>query len=745
MTHATADIAAVAARLPARSAATAAAAAAVLLLALLPALHHYNLHRTRAVPVPEEGTQAGTAAVPARAAAAAKRQGNTGALPRRNVLAHRGLHAVPEPGVHTLFDVLRRGRARTPSRRIVGFRRLVRVIDEDRTLVRRKPDGTEEKVTKTWRFFELAGYEWLTYQQAYDRAVALGRGLRAAGLTPGDKMTMFASTSHDWLLLAHGAFSQRITITTAYDTLGEDGLSFSLNECGVATLYTNPDLLHLVPAVAARVPSLTTVIYSGTAPADAAARIAADAPQIRLLSLDELARLGELNPVDVTPPEPSDLACIMYTSGSTGTPKGVMMEHGNMAAAVAGTVDLLGFLAADDVYLAYLPLAHSLEFVVENACLFFGVTIGYGTVRTLTDTSVKNCVGDIKELRPTLMAGVPAVWELIRKGILSQVQKASPLQRTIFTYAVRAKWALMLAGFPTFLLDLLVFNRIKAQTGGRLRFALSGGAPLPRTSQKFLSACVCPLVSGYGLTETCAVVAVQPTEMFARLGIVGPPVPSLEIKLVDIPGMNYSTTNKPRPQGEVYIRGPSVMRGYFGRPDLTAENITPDGWFMTGDIGEWHPDGCLSVIDRRKNLVKLSNGEYIALEKLESVYKTSPYVANILVHGDPEQAYPVALVQPVDRELRRLAHDLHLLPDPDSADLLDLATHPRAVATVLASLKEVAAAVRLPPAEVVQAIYIVSEEWTPQNGLLTAAMKIKRADLLKRYKTEVAAMYGAAT
>ncbi|KAJ1542506.1 long-chain fatty acid-CoA ligase [Cladochytrium tenue] len=737
-------------RAPAAATAAAAAAAAVtaaavvLALLLVPAAlkHQYNLHRMRAVPVPDDDEPiAGVTPSPGP-----KQGQNWGAKPRRNVLSCSSLHATPAPGVRTLFDVLRNGRARAPSRRIVGFRPLLRVVDEERRVVRQQDDGEETVVTKTWRVFELGGYEWLTYQEAYELAVAFGRGLRALGLEPGDKITLFAATSHEWLLLAHGAYSQSITITTAYDTLGADGLAFSLNECGVTTLFTNPGLLQLVPSVAARVPSLTTVIYSGAAAAADHAAVAAEAPHIRLVSLEELRRMGDENPVDITPPQPSDLACIMYTSGSTGTPKGVMMEHGNMVAAVAGTVDLLGFLTKDDVYLAYLPLAHSLEFAVENACLFFGISIGYGSVRTLTDASMRNCVGDIKELRPTLMAGVPAVWEIIRKGILTQVQKAPPMQRAIFALAVRTKWALMSAGLPTYLLDLLVFNRIKAQTGGRLRFGFSGGAPLPRTSQQFLSTCVCPVVSGYGLTETCAIVAVQLTDTFTRLGIVGPPVPSVEIKLVDIPEMGYVTAadRARRPQGEVYIRGPSVMRGYFGRPDLTAETVTPDGWLITGDVGEWHPDGCLSIIDRRKNLVKLSNGEYIALEKLESIYKTSPYVGNILIHGDSEEAYPVALVQPLEQELRLLARTDNFITDPDAADLAELARHPRAAAVVLASLKDVAVAVGLTPAEVVRAVHVVGEEWTPQNGMLTAAMKVKRVDLLKRYATEVAAMYADA-
>ncbi|KAJ1553265.1 long-chain fatty acid-CoA ligase [Cladochytrium tenue] len=662
--------------------------------------------------------------------------------PRRNYIAADSLLAVPAPGIRTLFDILRNGKNKRPSKNIVGYREVMRVIKEEK-LVTKVIAGVETSEMKSWSFFELSPYRWLTYAQVYDLAVAYGRGLRALGLRPGDKLTFFAATSHDWMLLANGAFTQSLTITTAYDTLGEDGLAYSLNECEISIMFTNADLLPMVPKVARRVATLTTVVYNGKPSEEVLAAVARDAPGIKLLTLAELKALGDQNPVDICPPSPSDLACIMYTSGTTGDPKGVMLEHGNIVAAVAGTLDLLSFINKEEVYLAYLPLAHILEYVVESACLFLGVALGYGSVRTLTDTNLRHCQGDIKELRPTLMAGVPAVWEIIRKGILARLKEASPLQRRVFHLATKLKWGLMNWGLPTGFLDAIVFNKIKNQTGGRLKFALSGGAPLPQSSQRFLSVCVCPLVNGYGMTECCAVVAVQGTNLFTRLGIVGPPAPCLEMKLVDVADTDYSSRNKPRPQGEVWVRGPSVMRGYYKQPQLTSEVLTEDGWLKTGDIGEWHPDNCLSIIDRKKNLVKLSNGEYIALEKLESVYKISPYVANIVVYGDSEQAYPVAIIQPVEAELRLLAKDRGLVPDPELIDLGELAVHPGVKSAVLTSLKDVAKQVKLVSAETVQAIYIAGEEWTPQNGMLTAAMKIKRKDILNKYKTALSSLYSA--
>jgi long-chain acyl-CoA synthetase len=205
----------------------------------------------------------------------------------------------------------------------------------------------------------------------------------------------------------------------------------------------------------------------------------------------------------------------------------------------------------------------------------------------------------------------------IRKGVNAKLREASPLQQKIFQFAFDLKWLCITLGIPTGILDAIVFNKIKAQTGGRLKIALSGGAPIPKSTQKFLGVCVCPVIGGYGLTETCAILCIQCPDQYAKLGIVGPPGVSGEVKLVDVPDTSYSSRNRPRPQGEVWVRSATVMKGYYNQPQLTAETVTEDGWLMTGDIGEWQPDGNLAIIDRKKNLVKLSNGEYIALEKCE--------------------------------------------------------------------------------------------------------------------------------
>eukprot|EP00842_Homolaphlyctis_polyrhiza_P004198 jgi/Hompol1/477/HPOL_005320-RA len=546
--------------------------------------------------------------------------------------------------------------------------------------------------------------------------------------------------------MAHGCFSQNMVITTAYDTLGEEGLSYSINEADVTTLFTQADLLPVVKHIGSKTPTLKNIIYTGSATQDQVDSIKKAHPHLIIYTLEDLRQLGAANLVPKVRPVPSDTCCIMYTSGTTGNPKGVVLTHANIVASVAGAHSLFKDIFADDeYYLAFLPLAHVLEFVVEHFAMLIGMSLGYGNVRTLSDTSVRNCSGDIRALRPTLMAGVPAVWETIRKGVSSKLAEMSPTGRMVFDMAFNLKWQFMQWGLPTYITDTFIFNKIREQTGGRLKFALSGGAPMAPDTQRFMTVCICQVVQGYGMTESCGASAIQTLDTLGSFGSVGAPFPSVEMKLVEVENSSYTpfpTSPDQNPTGEVWIRGPAVMKGYLRQPQLTKEVLTDDGWLMTGDIGEWKPDGSLTIIDRKKNLVKLSNGEYVALEKLEAQYKTSTFVHNVCVHADPLESYIVALVVPVEKEVRRFATTLPEYGDKaSSAELEELVQLPAVNTRVLEDLKSVAKSAGFKPAEVIMSVTILHEEWTPQNGLLTAAQKIKRADITKKFKAELNKMY----
>ncbi|KAJ3205346.1 long-chain fatty acid-CoA ligase [Dinochytrium kinnereticum] len=339
------------------------------------------------------------------------KQGKNHGQPRRNIRYPNELLHRPSPEVATIYDAFKKAVRLMPSKNIMGQRSVIRVVEEEKEVVK-IVDGAEVREVKRWKFSELSGYQWMTYADVEHAVLRLGAGFRALGLNAGDKVTIFASTSRDWMLIALSCFTQSLTITTAYDTLGEDGLSYSLNEGQVTTLFTNADLLPMVSKIIPIVPTLKHVVFNGETTVKMLETLRNDHPHIRFMALEALQRNGVDHPVEPVPPKPEDLACIMYTSGSTGNPKGVMLTHANIVAAIAGArTNIMDHITKEEYYLAYLPLAHVLEFTVELTLFYEGVTIGYGSVRTLTDASVRNCKGDIRELRPTLMAGVPAVWE----------------------------------------------------------------------------------------------------------------------------------------------------------------------------------------------------------------------------------------------------------------------------------------------------------------------------------------------
>jgi long-chain acyl-CoA synthetase len=305
------------------------------------------------------------------------------------------------------------------------------------------------------------------------------------------------NASPNWQLIAHACASISTPIATAYDTLGEEGLTHSLNEPSCIGLFTNAELLPTVLKVLPKTPSIKYVVYDG----DAKQSILDDirgVRDIKVFSITELRDLGRakpLEPLEARRPKPDTMACIMYTSGSTGNPKGVCITHSNLVASVGAVYTLLGHhLTYEDSYLAYLPLAHVLEYIVELIMLFVGMPSGYGRVKTLTDTSVRGCKGDMNAFRPSVMVGVPAVWETIRKGILGKVNGGGAIKKTMFNGAMAAKKNR--TPILSQLADSVVLSSVRAATGGRLRIAMSGGAAISRETQEFLNIALVTVVQG---------------------------------------------------------------------------------------------------------------------------------------------------------------------------------------------------------------------------------------------------------
>lgn len=336
--------------------------------------------------------------------------------------------------------------------------------------------------------------------------------------------------------------------------------------------------------------------------------------------------------------------------------------------------------------------------------------MGYGNPKTLSDTSVRNCAGDIREFKPTVLVGVPAVWETVKKGIIAKVNAGSPLIKNLFWGAMSLKSTMMTYGLPgASVLDAVVFKKLKEATGGRLRICLNGGGSIAKDTQRFISLAICPMINGYGLTETTAMGALTDPMKYTD-SAVGDIPGSIEIKLVDFPEAGYFVTNKPLPQGEVWIRGNSVMEGYYKNDEETAAAMTADGWFKTGDIGQFDKNGHLAIIDRKKNLIKTLNGEYIALEKLESVYRSATVVANICVYADQQKSKPVALIVPAEPALKKLASSLGV-----EGSLETLVHDSKVQAAVLKDLQNVGRSAGLSGIEIIDGVVLSDEEWNPQN------------------------------
>ncbi|KAL0075590.1 hypothetical protein J3Q64DRAFT_1774974 [Phycomyces blakesleeanus] len=652
---------------------------------------------------------------------------------RRSILSPSELMVTPALGVETLHDILQYSATHYRDRDGFGYRVLEDTIVEEKD-VTKTVNGVEKTETKIWTYLQLSKYSYFTYGEALEIAKALGSGLSKIGMQKQDKLQISASTSVEWMMMAHAAFSQTITIVTAYDTLGAEGLQHAMNEAESATCFINGDQFPIIEQILPSCPTVKNIIYRGKVKQEDIKRIQKSGQIQYALSYEELLSLGQQNQLPPVKPKSEDICCIMYTSGSTGNPKGVVLSHKNVVAAVAGCCRMLQHLVEEgDRVLAYLPLAHVLEFLVESLCIFFGVTLGYGSIRTLTEVSVRNCRGDIQEFAPTILTGVPQVWETIRKSILTKVVQKGPRIEKIFHGALDLKDYMSGYGLPTGFLDKVVFNNVKKQLGGKLRYGLSGGAPLSAETQRFLSMSACPLLGGYGMTESCGMCAVMSPDQFAY-GEVGAPVPCVEVKFVDVPEAGYLSTNLPRPQGEIWIRGPSITSGYFKQENTTRETLTPDGWLMTGDIGEWTDRGTLCIIDRKKNLVKMSNGEYIALEKLESVYKTSVIVENMCVCADSLYAKPIALVVPAEGALRALALKSGGIQIESWDELCENKDVRKLVHEVLLQQGKKGG---LKGAELLFDIWVCKELWTPESGYLTPAQKLKRKEILTYYSKQL--------
>uniref|UniRef100_A0A8C5EEJ3 long-chain-fatty-acid--CoA ligase n=1 Tax=Gouania willdenowi TaxID=441366 RepID=A0A8C5EEJ3_GOUWI len=553
---------------------------------------------------------------------------------------------------------------------------------------------------KVFKKLILGEYKWLSYNELDTVVRHFGNGLAALGQQPKSTIAIFCETRAEWMITAQACFRRNFPLVTFYATLGEDAIAYGLNETGVTHLITSAELLETkLKNVLQHIPKLNipNIIHN----------------------------------------------YLMYTSGSTGRPKGVMIVHSNLIAGMTGQCERIPGLGPCDTYIAYLPLAHVLEMTAEISCVTYGCRIGYSSPQTLSDQSTKikkGSKGDSTVLQPTLMAAVPEIMDRINKNVMSKVQEMSFIQKTLFTLGYKYKLEQIKKGYDAPLCNALLFRKVKKLLGGRVRMMLSGGAPLSSATQRFMNVCFCcPVGQGYGLTETCGAGTITEVADIST-GRVGAPLICCEIRLRDWSEGGYTSKDEPNPRGEVLIGGPNVTMGYY-RHESNDQDFFIDEkgqrWFCTGDVGEVFPDGCLQIVDRKKDLVKLQAGEYVSLGKVESVLKNSSLIDNICAYANSEQNYVISFVVPNQKRLMELAKQRGI---PGTWE--EICTHDEMEREVLKEIKEVAVKIKLQRFEIPVKVHLSPEPWTPETGLVTDAFKLKRKELKNHYLHHIERMYG---
>lgn len=585
-------------------------------------------------------------------------------------------------------------------------------------------------------------YEWLTYQQVHDQGLAIGSAVRGRlGLGRGQFVGIYAQNRKEWAITEVACNMFSLALVPLYDTLGTEACTHILSQTGASVVFVDSEAKarNLLQCKAEAGELKHLVLMVGAASAEL--RAECEKQGISIQDWKELVDWGVKNRLPVDPPAPDDLATLCYTSGTTGVPKGVQLTHKNIMSNMAGVYSVvmldrknvseaLAPLTSADTYMSYLPLAHMFERCAITMCFLNGMRIGFyrGDVRQLLD--------DMQVLRPTLFCTVPRLLNRLYDRVLAGVS-GSAIKSKLLQLAVDKKTRMLERGEirRDTIWDRLVFSRVHALTGGRVRLVITGSAPIGAKVMQFVRAAFgCPVFEGYGQTEATAAVSVTlPGEI--GLGHVGAPIPCNHVRLVDVPEMGLEAA---RGRGEVCVRGANVFTGYFKMDDKTAEVLEPDGWLHTGDIGEWTSEGCLKIVDRRKHLFKLAQGEYVAPEKIEQLLSRSQFVAQIFVDGDSLEIYVLGVVVPDPdvvlpwAKARGLPQDLEQLCREPEGPLKK---------AVLDDLTRIGRENGLKGFELCKDVVLHAEQFSVENGLLTPTFKSRRPELRTRFRGDFERMY----
>ncbi|KAJ3021910.1 Long-chain-fatty-acid--CoA ligase 5 [Thoreauomyces humboldtii] len=635
--------------------------------------------------------------------------------PRTNYLTYEREYRVNQFGKRSLWDNFQKGRQSSGDSPCFGHRQVV-----DGGVVR--------------------AFLWDTYDEVHARAGRIGSALVTRGLKSGDNVAIFGRNSSKYAVTQLATWRQNGTVVPIYETLISDEsiLVGMLNQFNSSVLFVSSKQLPSVLAVCGQVTILKTIVSFENV-SDADVEKAGEAG-VDLLTFDDLEELGAGHPVDATPGKPSDVAFICATSGTTGLPKGVILTHSMCTAAVDSYTlraehGLTLRFGPTDVVLSYLPMAHVFEMLCQAQILYEGGRIGFW------QGDVSKLMEDVQELKPTVFAGTPRIYNRLYDGVMSQINKVGWLQSTLFQTAYQSKVAGVRKGvYEHSLWDTTVFGKLKNILGGRVRLLITGAAPISVDVANFLKvAFSVPVFEGYGQTEGTA------TCTFGDVG-AGHVVPGAFVKLVDVPEMNYLSSSNP-PAGEVCYRSPFCLPGYYNDPVKTAEVLDADGWVHSGDIGVWTPSGCLAIVDRKKNLFKLSQGEYVSPEKVETVYSRHEILESVFVTGNSSESFLVAVLCPHRSALLKLIWERGGLVDVNVEELSfeQVCAHPVVKRLLVAELAGwVRKGKELKGFEIVRNAVLSPVPFADMD-LLTPTHKLKRHAAQSLYSDQVRALYEEGT
>ncbi len=574
------------------------------------------------------------------------------------------------------------------------------------------PNPRAQMVRRDGRWESIGSQEFLR------RVAGLSTAFVELGVKPGDRVGLFSANRPEWHTADFAITGAGAITVPVYFNESLDRMTYILKHCGAKVVFVAgaPQLQKLL-AVRRDLPELEHIVV-----ADPGANLPGDCLRYETLIAGASGADISAHRLRASQVLPGQLASLIYTSGTTGEPKGVMLTHTNLCSNVTDMGYGFQVNRAEDVALSFLPLAHVYGRIADYIYLFQGAAVAYVE-------SIDAVAQALLEVRPTILAAVPRFFEKIYVRIMEQGSKNTGIKRLLFDWAMKVArqattWraangpASLAVKLQWKLADALVYKKIRRGTGARLRLVSSGGAPLSKDLAEFFWAVGVPIYQGYGLTETSPIVSSNyPVN---RMGSSGKPIPNVQVRIAE--------------DGEILVKGPCVMQGYYKNAEATREVLSEDGWFRTGDIGYLDQDNYLFITDRKKDLLKTAAGKFVAPQPIENALKTSPYLLNAIVLGD-KRKFIVALLVPNPATVAAKAAEQGIR----FASNAEMAAHPWVRALIDSEVKRLTA--HLAQYETIKRFALLPEDFTFDNGSLTFTLKLKRRVVEEQYREVIESLF----